>query len=540
MDAFADTSTPDDIEQSASIRDFTLVGCAQGMGLGLSAENVVSQVFENSPAARCAIRVGDRLLSVDGALLDGCRVEDILAMTGASETHVLRVQRGAPPPPPPQPPPPQLPQQPLPSEDAATGEVLATPPPPPLLPPPPEVEAEAEAETEQLHPLTTAEAAALESAPPELQQLVGRLQTQLQTERSVCAADSAAQRGELGRLRAAVAAQVVASRGLGQAVATRDESVATLQGERDAARAGEEEQRQAVLQAEEEMRRRETQRHDDQLTVERNLGRLLDEKARLLEEVEVLQAQKDAVTEMLVRSHQQLEEQALLAEEVLTWRGEHARSVEAQQQQQAEGARGLEREAAAVARSAALAAERDEARQALTIARDEAAAAQRAARRVQLREAEAEVHAKSAVQRILTSELRAAEAMLADADEARGAARRAAAAAAAAAAETCSAEAEAGAAAEHAACRLRDRTAAAAVLEGVRAEAAAALTLTKAEAAAALCEAREVAAALVAERNAAADEAKAQRRVADSLKLELKKAMSRQASLVNLSTLAGA
>ena len=43
-----------------------------------------------------------------------------------------------------------------------------------------------------------------------------------------------------------------------------------------------------------------------------------------------------------------------------------------------------------------------------------------------------------------------------------------------------------------------------------------------------------------AERNAAADEAKAQRRVADSLKLELKKAMSRQASLVNLSTLAGA
>ena len=39
-------------------------------------------------------------------------------------------------------------------------------------------------------------------------------------------------------------------------------------------------------------------------------------QARLLEEVEMLQGQKDAVTEMLVRSHQQLEEQALLAEEV--------------------------------------------------------------------------------------------------------------------------------------------------------------------------------------------------------------------------------
>ena len=35
-----------------------------------------------------------------------------------------------------------------------------------------------------------------------------------------------------------------------------------------------------MLRAQEEMRRRETQRYDDQLTVERNLGRLLDEKAR--------------------------------------------------------------------------------------------------------------------------------------------------------------------------------------------------------------------------------------------------------------------
>ena len=186
----------------------------------------------------------------------------------------------------------------------------------------------------------------------------------------------------------------------------------------------------------------------------------------------------------------------------------------------------------------ALAAERGEALQALSSVREEAAAAQRAARRVQLREAEAEAHATGAIQRTLTTELRAAEAALADADEARGAARRAAAAAAAAVAAR-SAEAEAAAAAEHAACRLRDATAAAAALEGARAEAAAALTQAKAEAAAALCEAHEEAAALVAGRNAAVDEAKAQRRVADSLKLELKKAMSRQASLVNLSTLAG-
>ena len=254
MDVSAETSTPDDIEraavegagteavvtdQRASIRDFTLVGCTQGMGLGLSAQNVVSRVFDDSPAARCAIRVGDRLLSLDGASLDGCRVEDILAMTGASETHVLRVQRGAPPPPPSPPPPPPPPQH----TENSRGQVENSRTLTQQLPPPPveaeaEVEAETQAETEPLPPLTTAEAAALESAPPELQQLVGRLQTQLQTQRSLCAADSAAQRGELGRLRAAVAEQVVASRGLGRAVATRDEALATLQGERDAARAG--------------------------------------------------------------------------------------------------------------------------------------------------------------------------------------------------------------------------------------------------------------------------------------------------------------
>ena len=87
-----------------------------------------------------------------------------------------------------------------------------------------------------------------------------------------------------------------------------------------------------------------------------------------------------------------------------------------------------------MARGEALAAERDEALQALAGVRDEAAEAQRAARRVQLRQAEAEVHARGAIQRSFSDELRAAEATFAEAGEARGAARRAAAAAAAAAA----------------------------------------------------------------------------------------------------------
>ena len=123
--------------------------------------------------------------------------------------------------------------------DAAAGDVSAT------LPPP---KTETEPEPEQHRPLTVAELAALERASPELQQLVGTLQQALQS--------------------------------LQQAAASR-------RGERDSCRAELARERARVQRAAAEMERsraelerREAQRRDDQLTVERNLGRLLDEKAR--------------------------------------------------------------------------------------------------------------------------------------------------------------------------------------------------------------------------------------------------------------------
>ena len=57
--------------------------------------------------------------------------------------------------------------------------------------------------------------------------------------------------------------------------------------------------------------------------------------------------------------------QALLSEELATWKGEHAKSVEELQRQTAEHVRGLEREQAAAARGVAAAAEGDEARRQL-------------------------------------------------------------------------------------------------------------------------------------------------------------------------------
>lgn len=60
-------------------------------------------------------------------------------------------------------------------------------------------------------------------------------------------------------------------------------------------------------------RKRERERDLD--TWQENLARLLSEKARLLEEVETMQGQKDGITEALVRAHQQLREHNRLAEE---------------------------------------------------------------------------------------------------------------------------------------------------------------------------------------------------------------------------------
>lgn len=78
----------------------------------------------------------------------------------------------------------------------------------------------------------------------------------------------------------------------------------------------------------------ECQRTDREL-VAANMERVLEEKARLLEEIEVITAQKDTITEALVVANRQLGERQLLrdpaaegSEEVALWKAEHARLKE--------------------------------------------------------------------------------------------------------------------------------------------------------------------------------------------------------------------
>jgi len=74
---------------------------------------------------------------------------------------------------------------------------------------------------------------------------------------------------------------------------------------------------------------RARERQLDLQTWQDNLSRMLEEKARLIEEVEMMQNQKDGITEALVRAHQQLDEQARVHEERDMYQRQHgAASVE--------------------------------------------------------------------------------------------------------------------------------------------------------------------------------------------------------------------
>eukprot|EP00967_Tisochrysis_lutea_P155031 scaffold309329_cov30-Tisochrysis_lutea.AAC.2 len=68
---------------------------------------------------------------------------------------------------------------------------------------------------------------------------------------------------------------------------------------------------------------REQERQVDLNTWHENLARLLEEKARLIEEVETMQNQKDGITEALVRAHRQLKDQGRVAEEREMFKQQH-------------------------------------------------------------------------------------------------------------------------------------------------------------------------------------------------------------------------
>ena len=304
--------------------------------------------------------------------------------------------------------------------------------------------------------------------------------------------------------------------------------MATLREERDALLASLQQAMARVQclteEAAQQQQRHDAQRQRDQQTFGQNLERLLDEKARLLEEVEIMQTQKDQTTERLVEAHQQLSVQQRLAEEAGTWRQQHAEAVEALQQALAEAQSGREAQHGAAVRLRTVETERDSANTLLVA--QEASAREQARRLDESRElleaGVAELQAVDAARRRLVAEARTVTAALAEGEGAlEGLAQQLA-------------EAQAGAArGAHAQRRAEEGEASmgkVAEARGRDAECAlGALTNERQAAAAAAHEAREAVAALTAERNAAVDEAAAQRRVADSLKLELKKAMARQA-----------
>jgi hypothetical protein len=274
------------------------------------------------------------------------------------------------------------------------------------------------------------------------------------------------------------------------------------------------------------------QRKEDTATFQANLRRLLSEKATLLEEIELVAGQKDALTEALVKANHSLETSRIATEEAEAYKQQHREAAERLQAGLAE-------------RDAAKLTAQHHKQQTANLQQQLSAAQQAIASqavgvdalRTQL-EASQQLgdEAKRAAQRGAVRSRRLEASMLCLCAEIRGleqacdAAERAAASAGArerchvgvCVAEVAHAEATASKALELA------RQAAA---ESASAKAQCSTATTEREQSArATSEAeqsREAAvAALTAERDRALGELAAQRRVADSLRLELKKAMN--------------
>ena len=276
---------------------------------------------------------------------------------------------------------------------------------------------------------------------------------------------------------------------------------------------------------------RAAERKGDKELYAANLQRLLEEKAQRMEEIEVLQAQKDRSMEQLVTASRQSGFEQQLRDELELWKGNHRATTEELQAADAERQRLAD--ALRVEEEARIAA----------AARAEGLVAQLADLTLQLRHA-AERHAaatRSADEHAATAAVRGAEgtalaAALRDVDDDELSAR------VAPALDALRAEL----AAERVAVRCcalslaeSDRESGASAAEGRRCaalaakredEAAAArgeLERERRRAAADHAEATAAAARLGAEGDTARAELAAQRKLADSLKLELKKALAR-------------
>jgi hypothetical protein len=273
------------------------------------------------------------------------------------------------------------------------------------------------------------------------------------------------------------------------------------------------------------------QTKEDTALFQANLRRLVSEKAALHEEFEIVSGQKDALTEALVKANMQLEHIGRLREEVQTWRQQHAEAAERLQaafadRDRAERAVQEERQKSAALEGQLAAARRaietqgrgvDSLRRELDVAGRACDEAKLVGHRSALRAKALDIDV-----RLLVGEMR-------DLDERE---LRASAGAAVAAAQresvhvsTCVAALEDSEADVEAANNYARHS----VAEAARVASARAAE----EESARQLEAREAdeqLARLSAERDAALGEAAAQRRVADSLRQELRKCMGRAAA----------
>ena len=68
-----------------------LAGCAEGVGLGLDSYNVVTEIRPGTAAARCAVlRVGDRIVAVDGESLEGRALREVIVAADHHDFELIQ------------------------------------------------------------------------------------------------------------------------------------------------------------------------------------------------------------------------------------------------------------------------------------------------------------------------------------------------------------------------------------------------------------------------------------------------------------------
>jgi len=69
-----------------------LSGCAKGLGIGLNKSNVITELTPGGAAARSGLlRLGDRVVAVDGTALEGDRVlQDVMRPAASHSLELVR------------------------------------------------------------------------------------------------------------------------------------------------------------------------------------------------------------------------------------------------------------------------------------------------------------------------------------------------------------------------------------------------------------------------------------------------------------------